>query len=73
MENELIGSIKDLKNSVDSLTAIQTDIFNTDTSNDDIMSLKNKMQSLIDSNAELKTQIGYLNVAINQLANNINK
>jgi hypothetical protein len=30
-------------------TAIQTDIFNTDSSSDDIASLKNKLQKLIDT------------------------
>ena len=42
-------SVNSLVASVDRLHAIQHDIFNTDTSHDDIVSLKNKMQLLIDT------------------------
>jgi chaperonin cofactor prefoldin len=43
------NSVDDLKESVDKLTAIQNDIFNVDTSHDDIVSLKGKMQLFIDT------------------------
>ena len=58
MENkELIVAIENLTESVGSLNAIQNDIFNQDTSHDDMVSLKGKMQSVIDSNKELKDAI----------------
>lgn len=55
METQLIEAINTLKVSVDKLTeateklhTIQTDIFNVDTSHDDIVSLKNRLKELID-------------------------
>ena len=67
MENkELIEAIKDLKNSVDSLTAIQRDIFNADTSHDDQRETRGKMD-------ELTKSIEYLNTAVNNLKDELKK
>lgn len=71
MDKELIDAIESLKESVDKLTAIQTDIFNTDSSTDDTTSLKNRMSELIQSNKELKQQILWLTGAINELSQKI--
>lgn len=72
-DEKLIDAINDLRESINELTAIQQDIFKQDTSHDDIVSLKGKMQSVIESNKELKESIGYLNGAINELTNNLKK
>jgi hypothetical protein len=48
MENqELINAIKDLKESIDSLSTINKDAFNVDTSTDDMQNLCGKMHELI--------------------------
>jgi hypothetical protein len=74
MENqELTLAINQLKESVDSLVGIHNDLFNADTSTDDMMALRNKMAALIESNKELRESIGFLNGAINELTNNIKK
>jgi hypothetical protein len=72
-EEKLIDAMDELKASVNELTAIQQDIFKQDASHDDIVSLKGKMQSLIESNKELRDSIGFLNAAINELGNNFKK
>ena len=65
MENqELINAIKDLKESIDSLSTINKDAFNVDTSTDDMQNLCGKMHELIKSNEELKNQVLYLNQGI---------
>lgn len=55
MESELIEAIDSLKSAVEKLTestdrlyAIQNDIFNVDSSHDDIVSLKGRLKELID-------------------------
>jgi hypothetical protein len=55
MEKELIEAIDSLKSAVQKLTestdrlyTIQNDIFNVDTSHDDIVSLKGRLKELID-------------------------
>lgn len=47
--NSLRDSIESLEVGINQLTSIQTDIFNTDSSTDDITSLKGKIQRLIDT------------------------
>lgn len=74
MDNqELIEAIKTLNESVASLNAIQTDIFNVDTSHDDMVSLKNRMSELMKSNATLAEAVGGLNGAVNDLTEAMNK
>jgi predicted nuclease with TOPRIM domain len=74
MENkELIEAIKDLKSSIDSLTAIQRDIFNTDTTHDDQAETRGKIHELLKSNEELTKSVGFLNAAINDLRNDLKK
>ena len=72
MDNkELIDAINDLKESVDSLTTIQRDTFNVNTSTDDIASLRGKLQEVIQSNDEVRTALLALNGAINKLNDTI--
>lgn len=47
--DNLQDAIYSLKESVERLHTIQSDIFNADTSHDDMQSLKSKLQSLIDT------------------------
>ena len=73
MDEKNIEAIESLKGSIDRLTAIQTDIFNVDTSNDDMTSLKGRMSDLIKSNESLKESIGFLNAAVNDLSRGLAK
>ena len=73
MNKELEEKIDNLTESINSLTAIQQDIFKTDTSFDDLASTRGKIQELLDSNEELRKSIISLTVAINSLAGDIKK
>lgn len=74
MDNkELIEAIKDLKSSIDSLTAIQRDIFNADTSHDDQAETRGKIYELIISNEHLTTAVKHLNAAVNNLKDEVKK
>jgi hypothetical protein len=74
MENQvLIDAIKDLKSSIDSLAAIQRDIFNSDTSHDDQAETRGKIHELVVSNEHLTTAVSHLNTAVNNLKDEIRK
>jgi hypothetical protein len=73
MEQKLIEAVETLTKSIDSLTAIQRDIFNTDTSFDSLAETRGKMQELIVSNEELTNSIRFLNAAVNDLKNEFKK
>lgn len=73
MNDDLKDDLQNLTNAINELTAIQNDIFKTDSSHDDIVSLKGRISDLVESNKELNKSIGYLNAAINNLADNIKR
>ncbi len=70
---ELIEAMHNLRKSIDSLTTIHRDIFDVDTSHDDITSLRGEMALLIESNKELRESIRFLKAAVNDLLNDIKK
>jgi regulator of replication initiation timing len=65
---DLIDALNELKTSVDSLTTAENDRFNTDTSHDDIVSLKSRISELVESNNRLRESVVHLNYAINEFA-----
>lgn len=74
MENEqLIEAIKELKDSVDSLTTTNKDTFNVDTSTDDMQNLCGKMEELIKVNEFLITAVKSLAGSIIVLSDNIKR